>query len=85
MIVKENYLFLYCVLEAFITNNGTSIPSPVNLEQWKTGFQLNGCIRRSRVYTQTADNEGAMGWEGLNMAGSFRIPPEGMESSSHIS
>ena len=30
---QDEYLFLYCALEAYITNNGTTIPSPVDLEQ----------------------------------------------------
>ena len=36
---------MYCALEAYITNNGTTIPSPVDLEQWRNGYQLNGCVR----------------------------------------
>ena len=47
--LQEDYLFLYCALEAYITNNGTTIPSPVDLEQWRNGFQLNGCVRVSKV------------------------------------
>ena len=90
---QDDYLFLYCALEAYITNNGTTIPrwgchlfwhkyisdikhiwchihenfhwktshqvhrhqahenhqthlhSPVDLEQWRNGYQLNGCVR----------------------------------------
>jgi hypothetical protein len=40
---------MYCALEAFITNNGTTIPSPVDLEQWRNGYQLNGCVRYSQI------------------------------------
>ena len=45
---QEEYLFLYCALEAYVTNNGTTIPSPVDLESFKSGYQLNGCVRVSR-------------------------------------
>ena len=49
---QEEYLFLYCALEAYVTNNGTSIPSPVELEtsyaSKASGYQLNGCVRVSR-------------------------------------
>ena len=46
---------MYCALEAFVTNNGTTIPSPVDIEQWKSNppYQLNGCVRFSRVYTDS--------------------------------
>ena len=52
---QEDYLFMYCALEAFVTNNGTTIPSPVDIEQWKSNppYQLNGCVRFSRVYTDS--------------------------------
>ena len=49
-------LFLYCALEAYVTNNGTTIPSPVDIEAWRnsaSGYQLNGCVRVSRVYTDS--------------------------------
>jgi hypothetical protein len=39
---------MYCALEAYITNNGTTIPSPVDLEQWRNGYQLNGCVREGK-------------------------------------
>ncbi|QQP36817.1 Uncharacterized protein FKW44_022025 [Caligus rogercresseyi] len=68
---------MYCALEAYVTNNGTTIPSPVDIDQWKNGFQLNGCVRVSRVYTDSVTRT-------LNEAGSmtdsFRIPPDGQES-----
>ena len=54
---QEDYLFLYCALEAYVTNNGTTIPSPVDIEQFKSGYQLNGCVRVSRVYTDAALGE----------------------------
>ena len=92
---QEDYLFLYCALEAFITNNGTTIPSPVDIEQWRNGFQLNGCVRVSKVYTDSVGERVSKVWDGMGMTDSFRIPPEGMESatllknggsdSSHIS
>ena len=52
----EDILFLYCALEAYVTNNGTTIPSPVDIEAWRnsaSGYQLNGCVRVSRVYTDS--------------------------------
>ena len=42
---------MYCALEAYITNNGTTIPSPVDLDGWRNGYQLNGCVRVSKVNT----------------------------------
>ena len=50
---KEDYLFMYCALEALVTNNGTTVPSPVDIEQWRANppYTLNGCVRVSRVYT----------------------------------
>ena len=79
---QEDYLFLYCALEAYITNNGTTIPSPVDLEQWKNGFQLNGCVRVSKVYTDSVGDTVTKVWDGMGMNDSFRIPPDGMESAS---
>ena len=79
---QEDYLFLYCALEAFITNNGTTIPSPVDLEQWKNGFQLNGCVRVSKVYTDSVGESVSKVWDGIGLTDSFRIPPDGMESAS---
>ena len=79
---QEDYLFLYCALEAYITNNGTTIPSPVDLEQWKNGFQLNGCVRVSKVYTDSVGDTVTKVWDGMGMTDSFRIPPDGMESAS---
>ena len=52
----EDLLFLYCALEAYVTNNGTTIPSPVDIDAWRnsaSGYQLNGCVRVSRVYTDS--------------------------------
>ncbi|CAB4063723.1 PTPRG [Lepeophtheirus salmonis] len=74
---QDEYLFMYCALEAYITNNGTTIPSPVDIDQWKNGFQLNGCIRVSRVYT---DSVTRVLTEHGSMTESFRIPPDGQES-----
>lgn len=55
--MQEDYLFMYCALEAFVTNNGTTIPSPVDIDQWRAEppYQLNGCVRVSRVYTDGSD------------------------------
>ena len=53
---SEDLLFLYCALEAYVTNNGTTIPSPVDIDAWRnsaSGYQLNGCVRVSRVYTDS--------------------------------
>lgn len=75
--MQEDYLFMYCALEAYITNNGTTVPSPVDLEQWRTGYQLNGCVRVSRVYA-----DGGRGWDGVGMTDSTRIPPDGQEAAA---
>ena len=45
MISQDDYLFMYCALEAYITNNGTTIPSPVDIDQWRNSYQINGCVR----------------------------------------
>ena len=79
---QDDYLFLYCALEAYITNNGTTIPSPVDLEQWRNGFQLNGCVRVSKVYTDSVGERVSKVWDGVGMADSLRIPPEGIESAT---
>ena len=57
----EDLLFLYCALEAYVTNNGTTIPSPVDIDAWRnsaSGYQLNGCVRVSRVYTDSVAKVG---------------------------
>ena len=59
----EDLLFLYCALEAYVTNNGTTIPSPVDIDAWRnsaSGYQLNGCVRVSRVYTDSVAKVGYM-------------------------
>lgn len=76
----EDLLFLYCALEAYVTNNGTTIPSPVDIEAWRnssSGYQLNGCVRVSRVYTDSVSKV-------LNgVAGNDdRVPPDGQESAA---
>jgi len=46
---------MYCALEAYVTNNGTTVASPLDPEQWRAEqqpFQLNGCVRTSGVYTE---------------------------------
>ena len=67
----------------------------MDLEQWRNGFQLNGCVRVSKVYTDSVGERVSKVWDGVGMADSFRIPPDGMDSdallqndngdSSHIS
>lgn len=76
----EDILFLYCALEAYVTNNGTTIPSPVDIEAWRnsaSGYQLNGCVRVSRVYTDSVAKV-------LKVSGTDddRIPPDGQESAA---
>lgn len=73
----EELLFLYCALEAYVTNNGTTIPSPVDIDAWRTsasGYQLNGCVRVSKVYTDSAVAK--------IIAVDNRIPPDGQESAA---
>ena len=70
-------MFLYCALEAYITNNGTTIPSPVDLDQWRNEFHMNGCIRVSKVYTDCVAERVSKA-----MTDSFRIPPEGRETAT---
>ena len=76
---------MYCALEAYVTNNGTTIPSPVDLDAWRSNppYQLNGCVRVSRVYTdaETAQmrvsqvmTESMMQQQQNNVG---RIPPDG--------
>ena len=81
---QEDYLFLYCALEAYVTNNGTTIPSPVDIEQFKSGYQLNGCVRVSRVYTDATLDErvSKVFSEVQSMNESLRIPPDGQESAA---
>ena len=54
------------------------IPSPVDLEQWRNGFQLNGCVRVSRVYTdsvgETVNKVHTDCW--IQTAGAAEIPTE---------
>ena len=50
--------------------------------EWKRGFQLNGCVRVSKVYTDSVGERVSKVWEEVGMSDSFRIPPEGMESSA---
>ena len=54
----------------------------MDLEQWRNGFQLNGCVRVSKVYTDSVGERVSKVWDGVGMAESFRIPPEGMESAA---
>ncbi len=74
---QEDYLFMYCALEAYVTNNGTTIPSPVDLDAWRANppYQLNGCVRVSRVYTDGSSQQ---------MTDSLRIPPDGQVSSDEM-
>ena len=58
------------------------MPSPVDLEQWRNRFQLHGCVRVSKVYTDSVGERVSKVWDGVGMADSFRLPPEGMESSA---
>jgi len=80
----EELLFLYCALEAYVTNNGTTIPSPVDIEAWRTsGYQLNGCVRVSRIYTDSV----AKALNGTSVTSTLvlnddRIPPDGQESAA---
>jgi hypothetical protein len=83
---QEDYLFLYCALEAYVTNNGTTIPSPVDIDAWgksssdSHGYQLNGCVRVSRVYT---DSVSKVFGGGDSMTESLlRVPPDGQESAA---
>jgi len=78
----EDLLFLYCALEAYVTNNGTTIPSPVDIDAWRnsaSGYQLNGCVRVSRVYT---DSVAKVVLNGTTAANDDRIPPDGQESAA---
>ena len=78
---------MYCALEAYVTNNGTTIPSPVDLDQWRSNppYQLNGCVRVSRVYTdaetmrvsQVMTESMMQGCNGQGQQGADRIPPDG--------
>ena len=79
---QDDYLFLYCALEAYITNNGTTIPSPVDLDQWRNGFQLNGCVRVSKVYTDSVGERVSKVFSEAGLTDSLRVPPDGQESAS---
>ncbi|XP_059092018.1 tyrosine-protein phosphatase 99A-like [Tigriopus californicus] len=84
---QEDYLFMYCALEAFVTNNGTTIPSPVDIEQWRSNppYQLNGCVRVSRVYTDgstVGQRVSKVYSEQMGDSVCGRIPPDGQESAS---
>ena len=48
--MQEDYLFMYCALEAYITNNGTTIPSPVDIDQWRTGYEPDFCLLNRFFY-----------------------------------
>ncbi len=77
---------MYCALEAFVTNNGTTIPSPVDIEQWRSNppYQLNGCVRVSRVYTDSVGQRMSKVYS-EQMSDSIcasRIPPDGQESAA---
>ena len=78
----EDLLFLYCALEAYVTNNGTTIPSPVDIDAWRnsnaSGYQLNGCVRVSRVYTDSV----AKVLNTSTVSDDSRIPPDGQESAA---
>ena len=91
----EDLLFLYCALEAYVTNNGTTIPSPVDIDAWRnsaSGYQLNGCVRVSRVYTDSVvakamANSNIVLVNADNATGNSdqavcRIPPDGQESAA---
>ena len=54
----------------------------MDLEQWRNGFQLNGCVRVSKVYTDSVGERVSKVWDGVGMGDSFRLPPEGMESDA---
>ena len=56
----------------------------MDLEQWRNGFQLNGCVRVSKVYTDSVGERMSKVWDGVGMAESFRLPPEGMESAAGL-
>ena len=86
---QEDYLFLYCALEAYVTNNGTTIPSPVDIDAWgkasndSHGYQLNGCVRVSRVYTDSVSKVfgGGSGVDSMTVS-LLRVPPDGQESAA---
>jgi hypothetical protein len=73
---------MYCALEAYVTNNGTTIPSPVDIDQWRSNppYQLNGCVRVSRVYADSARMYAADARMSESVCG--RIPPDGQESAA---
>ena len=77
------YVRIYKTLR-YVTNNGTTIPSPVDIEQFKSGYQLNGCVRVSRVYTDAALGErvSKVFSEVQSMNDSLRVPPDGQESAA---
>ena len=83
---QEDYLFLYCALEAYVTNNGTTIPSPVDIDAWgksssdSHGYQLNGCVRVSRVYTDSVSK--VFGGNDSMTESLLRFPPDGQGSSA---
>ena len=77
--VFTSFLF-FSALEAYVTNNGTTIPSPVDIEAWRnsaSGYQLNGCVRVSRVYTDSVAKVLK-----INGTDDDRIPPDGQESAA---
>ena len=83
-IFQEDYLFMYCALEAFVTNNGTTIPSPVDIDKWNSNppFQLNGCVRVSRVYTDSSRISKVFNDQLMTDSMCGRIPPDGQESAA---
>lgn len=78
---------MYSALEAFVSNNGTTVPSPVDLEQWRSNppYQLTGCVRVSRLYTDAAHSEGQATLYSTDQPDSVvlaRVPPDGQESAA---
>ena len=75
---------MYCALEAFVTNNGTTIPSPVDIDKWNSNppFQLNGCVRVSRVYTDSSRISKVFNDQLMTESMCGRIPPDGQESAA---
>lgn len=57
---------------------------PRYIEQFKSGYQLNGCVRVSRVYTDAALGErvSKVFSEVQSMNDSLRVPPDGQESAA---
>ena len=69
------------IFQAYVTNNGTTIPSPVDIDAWRnsaSGYQLNGCVRVSRVYADSV----VKALNGSVIHDDGRIPPDGQESAA---